>query len=163
MVITDGDSDFAEMTKKEARLAHEAGITIIALGIGGRVGRAELEAIASQPDNVFLADDFRSLTTLNQKLALKFCEGRPSHEFVYRKQMHSVIYKLYRLLIQVIQGPVSNSKFSELEQQILSQAPLRNQALAFGFLWQFISNLPLARQFDVGIHQINFRFVSLVF
>lgn len=76
IVITDGRSDYPLKTKIEADLTHRAGISVMALGIGAKVDREELEVIASKDDYVFNAESFEALDTLKKILALKTCEGK---------------------------------------------------------------------------------------
>ena len=52
VVITDGQSNDASATAAAAQSAHDAGITILAVGIGSNVDNDELTAIASDPSYV---------------------------------------------------------------------------------------------------------------
>ena len=52
VVITDGQSNNASATAAAAQSAHDAGITILAVGIGSNVDNDELTAIASDPSYV---------------------------------------------------------------------------------------------------------------
>ena len=52
VVITDGQSNSGTATAAAAQSAHDAGITILAVGIGSNVDNNELTAIASDPSYV---------------------------------------------------------------------------------------------------------------
>ena len=52
VVITDGQSNDGTATAAAAQSAHDAGITILAVGIGSNVDNDELTAIASDPSYV---------------------------------------------------------------------------------------------------------------
>jgi len=75
IVITDGESNYPEETKKEAKLCHEANFQVFAVGVGTAVVRKELEAIASAPDLVFQVDNYAALESLRLRLAWKACEA----------------------------------------------------------------------------------------
>ncbi|WAR12942.1 CO6A6-like protein, partial [Mya arenaria] len=77
IVVTDGQSNNPTLTAAEAKAARDAGITILAIGVGHGVERSELNEIASDPDSthVFTADSFSALSSLNALLSTKACEG----------------------------------------------------------------------------------------
>ncbi|XP_064631743.1 collagen alpha-3(VI) chain-like [Lineus longissimus] len=75
IVVTDGKSNDPVSTLTEAQLAHDANITLVALGIGGGVDSNELNNIASDPDseNVYEVADFDSLSTIVDSLTSSTC------------------------------------------------------------------------------------------
>lgn len=79
IVLTDGLSLDAELTAQEARFAHAAGIKVFAIGIGYAADLSEIRNIASDPDEnyVFTVNDFSSLTTIHEHLAIKTCKVEP--------------------------------------------------------------------------------------
>ncbi len=59
VVITDGQSNVnREMTIPTATALRESGATVYAVGVGSSINMAELDAIASSPDNVRLLTRF---------------------------------------------------------------------------------------------------------
>lgn len=72
--ITDGESNYPEDTAKAAKLAHQAGIQIFAVGVGPYVNKDELLTIAGSPDSVFQVDSYAVLETLRDMLAWKTCQ-----------------------------------------------------------------------------------------
>lgn len=79
IVLTDGLSMDADLTAQEARYAHAAGIKVFSIGIGYYADLLEIRNIASDPDDnfVFQVDDFRSLDTIKEILAIKTCDVKP--------------------------------------------------------------------------------------
>ena len=73
VVITDGKSEFPAATRQEASLAHAAGITVFAIGIGHKVEKAELEAIASRNEYIFTVNSLPALKSIRDLLALGAC------------------------------------------------------------------------------------------
>src|SRR5688572_4660382 len=76
IVITDGDSNNPEETKKEAQLCHQEGIQVVAIGVGSNVGKTELQAIASRPDMVHSVESYAALEKLGLILAAKACGSK---------------------------------------------------------------------------------------
>ncbi|XP_041376635.1 collagen alpha-4(VI) chain-like [Gigantopelta aegis] len=76
VVITDGKSNNIAATRTQAKLARDAGITILAVGVGSNVDDTELNDIASDPDSqyVFKTDSFDALKTIQDVLAKTACE-----------------------------------------------------------------------------------------
>jgi hypothetical protein len=74
IVVTDGESEEPSLTLEEARLVHDAGIIVIAIGVGPRITLDELKAIASSDDLVFTAPSYAALEPLRDQLAWKACE-----------------------------------------------------------------------------------------
>ncbi|XP_013407116.1 collagen alpha-1(XII) chain [Lingula anatina] len=83
IVMTDGKSTLKEETIKQAKLAKEAGIRIMVIGIGDRrknglnIDINELNAIASEPTekNVFhVKGGYDALNNIKRELAIKACE-----------------------------------------------------------------------------------------
>ena len=81
IVLTDGLSLDAELTAQEARFAHAAGINVFAIGIGYGADLDEIRTIASNPDEdyVFTVNDFSSLTSIHEHLAVKTCKVQPDN------------------------------------------------------------------------------------
>lgn len=78
IVVTDGRSNNPPLTAAEAKKARDAGITVLAIGVGSGVGKSELDAMATDPDSthVYTADNFDALLSLQGLLSTKACEGR---------------------------------------------------------------------------------------
>ncbi|KAH3775135.1 hypothetical protein DPMN_176532, partial [Dreissena polymorpha] len=76
IVVTDGQSANPTLTAAEAKKARDAGITLLAIGVGSGIGRTELNNIATDPDSthVYMADNFDALTSLKAMLSSKACE-----------------------------------------------------------------------------------------
>ena len=76
--MTDGRSRDKNETLVAARRLKQAQIArIFSIGIGDPedLDREELEAIASQPSNVFEVDNFDALETIQDQLQRATCEG----------------------------------------------------------------------------------------
>ena len=74
IVITDGQSDNQTATRVEAEAAHQAGITMFAVGVGKHVDDKELGSIASQKDYRFNVESFNGLETIRKILTTKACD-----------------------------------------------------------------------------------------
>ncbi|PVD21494.1 hypothetical protein C0Q70_19668 [Pomacea canaliculata] len=76
IVVTDGKSNSPTSTTAAAKAARDAGIHMLAIGVGTAVDDNELNSIASDPDsqNVYKAATFDSLKSLQGLLAAKACE-----------------------------------------------------------------------------------------
>ncbi|GFO24025.1 LOW QUALITY PROTEIN: collagen alpha-5(vi) chain [Plakobranchus ocellatus] len=76
IVVTDGQSNNKALTSSEAQKARDAGITMLAIGVGSGVDDAELNSIATDPDsqNVYKASTFDALTSLQGFIAAKACD-----------------------------------------------------------------------------------------
>lgn len=85
IVVTDGVSGSKNRTKEQARLAHSAGITLMAVGVGSNTDQQELQDIASDPDSKYLfhIDTFVGLKMIESMLASSTCTRMPflSQEF----------------------------------------------------------------------------------
>ncbi|KAL3859113.1 hypothetical protein ACJMK2_009345 [Sinanodonta woodiana] len=77
IVVTDGQSNNHALTVSEAKLTQSSNITVLALGVGKAIDRAELGDIATNPDsqNVYTADSFDALKSLKDLLSTKACEA----------------------------------------------------------------------------------------
>ena len=75
IVVTDGKSQNKALTVAEAQAARDAGIVLLAIGIGQGVDTTELAAIATDPDsqNVHRAVAFDALSGLEDFIAAKTC------------------------------------------------------------------------------------------
>lgn len=78
IILTDGQSQDVESTREQARLAHKEGVYLFAIGIGSNVDKLELRDIASDPDEnfVFMLDNYDALTSIQDILAIKTCDGK---------------------------------------------------------------------------------------
>ena len=56
------------------------GVIVYALGVGSGPDRAELEEIASGPENVFTSPSFKDLQNVASRITRRFCEGT-SHKW----------------------------------------------------------------------------------
>ncbi|KAK6970941.1 collagen alpha-5(VI) chain [Biomphalaria glabrata] len=74
IVMTDGKSSDRAKTISEAELLKKSGVTIIAVGIGSAVDTTELEAIATDPNKVFSAENFTLLDVIKKELVNFTCE-----------------------------------------------------------------------------------------
>ena len=76
IVLTDGRSNEEALTKTAAaRLKQEAGVTVMAIGIGHNVDPAELTAIASDANHTYRVPDFDALSTIETDLTDTACNG----------------------------------------------------------------------------------------
>jgi len=75
IVVTDGVSSYKNRTKEQARLAHNSGITVMAVGVGKSTDQVELQDIASDPDSKYLfhIDAFVGLKMIESTLASATC------------------------------------------------------------------------------------------
>ncbi|OWF36148.1 Collagen alpha-5(VI) chain [Mizuhopecten yessoensis] len=74
VVMTDGRSNEPQLTVSYANtLKHQPNVTIIALGIGSAVDKAELQAIASDGKHVFTVSNFDLLHVLEKELTDTTC------------------------------------------------------------------------------------------
>ncbi|KAK3094138.1 hypothetical protein FSP39_024610 [Pinctada imbricata] len=76
IIVTDGKSQYASSTVKEAKKLREQNVIIFSIGIGNKVKIAELKSMASDPDSshVFTVNTFDGLKTIKDSLAKKACE-----------------------------------------------------------------------------------------
>ena len=77
LIVTDGESDNEAETMAEAVLLRDAGVSVLAMGVGGWVRRAELEGMASHPKqrNVFTVDRYEALFQIADPLMETVCDG----------------------------------------------------------------------------------------
>ena len=80
IVITDGRSKSESLTLQEAKAAKDAGITMLALGIGSsrNLDMKEINGIASDPaaDHAFIASSFDDLVNVLDKISRGTCAGK---------------------------------------------------------------------------------------
>lgn len=78
IILTDGQSEDTESTATQAKLAHEAGIYLFAIGIGRNTDAIEMKTIASDPDHrfVFSVDNYDALNSVRDILAVSTCDGK---------------------------------------------------------------------------------------
>ncbi|CAG5119178.1 unnamed protein product, partial [Candidula unifasciata] len=75
IVITDGMSSNPSETRDQAIMAKREGITIFVVGVGDRVLRQEVEEMASSPQSLFDAPDFKFLVGMVQLLRDNICSA----------------------------------------------------------------------------------------
>lgn len=75
IVVTDGRSMIPPVTIREAKLLHELNITVFVIGISSEVYIDELRAIATDPEDVIIVKDFRSLVSIQEKALRSACKG----------------------------------------------------------------------------------------
>ena len=77
VVLTNGQSSDKSLTSQEAQEARDAGIKLLAIGVGPFVDETELSAIATGEgnQNVYHSSTFEALHTLKDLIASKLCEG----------------------------------------------------------------------------------------
>ncbi|XP_060081669.1 collagen alpha-1(XII) chain-like [Ylistrum balloti] len=73
VVMTDGQSQDGQGTATMAAQAHQAGIEVVAIGIGNGVSMSELQAIASDSKHVLTVDSFLALASIQHSLAATTC------------------------------------------------------------------------------------------
>ena len=78
VVVTDGGSDDPTATIDEARKTRNAGIDILAMGIGDSVRVYELEGMASHPKmrNVFRVEGYMLLFQATDVMRSTMCDGQ---------------------------------------------------------------------------------------
>ncbi|KAK6188179.1 hypothetical protein SNE40_004415 [Patella caerulea] len=76
IVLTDGESNDMDKTKKAAYHAHQSGLQVFSIGVGSGVDVEELGDIASDPKSKFMFEitDFRALQRIKDELAIRTCE-----------------------------------------------------------------------------------------
>uniref|UniRef100_K1PKC1 Collagen alpha-6(VI) chain n=1 Tax=Magallana gigas TaxID=29159 RepID=K1PKC1_MAGGI len=75
IVLTDGASTDRAATLTQANLLKATGATVVAVGVGSGVDKAELNSIASDPNHVFNAQNFDALQTLKEDVKKAACDG----------------------------------------------------------------------------------------
>ena len=90
IIVTDGQSNNAALTASEAKLARDAGITVLAIGVGHGAKKSELNAMATDPDSahVYTADNFDALGSLQALLSTKACEGNDVKKILHISIIH---------------------------------------------------------------------------
>ena len=76
IVLTDGRSTDKQATLAAAAELHKTNVNVFAIGVGSNVDQAELEAIASKPQNVFNVQNFDALDNIQANLKRTACEGK---------------------------------------------------------------------------------------
>ncbi|XP_059147872.1 cartilage matrix protein-like [Physella acuta] len=74
VVLTDGDSQDKDFTKKEAENARNQNITMYAIGVGPKVHETELTNIAGDKSRVSRVDKYEELRRIKQELANQICQ-----------------------------------------------------------------------------------------
>lgn len=77
IVVTDGKSNDETMTIAAALRAHDAAITVFAVGVGSGIDIDELQVIASDPTctHLMLLSNFTEFDSLKYAIEKKTCEG----------------------------------------------------------------------------------------
>ncbi|XP_055859894.1 uncharacterized protein LOC106073120 [Biomphalaria glabrata] len=78
IVVTDGWSNFPLKTLNSARELKISGVTVISVGVGTGINMAEIQGIASGPDDVILASNFQSLEAVYRDLIGILCRDMMS-------------------------------------------------------------------------------------
>lgn len=73
VVLTDGASTRPTKTIAAADRLHKMGIEVISIGVGSGANKAELEAIATDPQHVYRVDDFNGLQALMTNIESSTC------------------------------------------------------------------------------------------
>ncbi|OWF38639.1 Collagen alpha-6(VI) chain [Mizuhopecten yessoensis] len=73
VVMTDGQSQDGTNTASMASKAHQAGIEVVAIGIGDGVSTSELQAIASDPKHILTVENFLALASIQHNVAAATC------------------------------------------------------------------------------------------
>nr|KAG5690092.1 hypothetical protein BaRGS_016400 [Batillaria attramentaria] len=77
IVLTDGNSQEADLTKQAALDAHETELEVYAIGVGHEVSDQELHNIASDESHVFVVDNYHMLQSIEDRLAYEACDVKP--------------------------------------------------------------------------------------
>jgi len=75
IIVTDGRATDLQATIAEADKLKANGVTVMALGIGANADKAELEAIASDPSHVFIADTKDALAEIHKDITRRTCKS----------------------------------------------------------------------------------------
>ncbi|ESO97299.1 hypothetical protein LOTGIDRAFT_231504 [Lottia gigantea] len=89
IVITDGESQDSKKTAAEAKLARDAGIQMMAVGVSKSVNENELNRIAGDPSQVYIVETYDELDQIKEDLFGKACEKVSSY-YELRTDLHSV-------------------------------------------------------------------------
>ncbi|CAI9721272.1 type VI, alpha [Octopus vulgaris] len=78
IVITDGNSNNAQLTVKAANSLKATQAVVFSIGVGTNIRQSELQAIATGPgtSHVFTVTNFAALNTIKKELATKTCEAQ---------------------------------------------------------------------------------------
>ncbi len=96
IVITDGQSNSKFATIAAAVVAKEAGITMIAVGVGSNLNMEELNAIADSPANVSHLANFDALSSEFKDIVKTMCIGKQRIINVYfNVSLNSGLYSKY--------------------------------------------------------------------
>lgn len=74
IVFTRGYSSDKMATKDEAKLLKTSGALVLTVGIGAGVNDQELQAIATLPDDVFIAATYDVLDAVHKEATERICE-----------------------------------------------------------------------------------------
>ena len=75
VLVTDGKSNNKAETLKQAAELHKTNTNVFAVGVGSGVDMQEINAIATDPKNVFTVTNFDALDSLQASLKKTACEG----------------------------------------------------------------------------------------
>ena len=81
IVVTDGQSNNPPLTVLAALRAHDADITVFAVGVGNAILEKELDAIASDPTclHKIILKGFTEFDSLNSIIQQRTCDGTGSN------------------------------------------------------------------------------------
>nr|WNX29084.1 VWACP-1 [Colubraria reticulata] len=78
IVLTDGNSQEADLTRQAAHDAASEGLEVFSIGVGHQVSFAELHNIASDNDYVFEVSNYNMLEHIKDRLKYKACGNVPA-------------------------------------------------------------------------------------
>lgn len=76
VVMTDGRSHDPAATASMAKLVHNAGIKVVAIGIGSDVDQQELQTIATDAKHAISVPDFNALATIQKEVQKTTCTSK---------------------------------------------------------------------------------------
>ena len=77
ILITDGRSNYGYDVRSAAKQVKDAGISMFVIGIGSNLNRAELRAVASDPDDEHLFYfGFNDLSAFVDQMSTTSCDGK---------------------------------------------------------------------------------------
>ena len=95
VVITDGNQtktgNYTKLSVASQGIKNK-GVTVYAVGIGSNPNRAELEEIASRPENVLTSASFRALQTIAPQLRKAVCDGKSVYLFYPLGNIYVLIF-----------------------------------------------------------------------
>uniref|UniRef100_A0A2C9LGD9 VWFA domain-containing protein n=1 Tax=Biomphalaria glabrata TaxID=6526 RepID=A0A2C9LGD9_BIOGL len=87
LVLTDGNSQYKDITEAEAKAARDSGIHMFAVGVGRGIDDQELLRIAGDKLGVNHVDNFDKLKSIVQRLAVQTCESTKTSKDVINEDI----------------------------------------------------------------------------